>query len=65
MERACAEGTTLLASLFLARIDDRFIFKTDSTKLWFDRNDQAKGGLVHVADPQAGPVVTLMDILLV
>jgi Ca2+-binding RTX toxin-like protein len=45
--------------------DDRFIFRTTDTTLWFDVNGNAAGGLTMIADLQAGAVVTAADIVLV
>lgn len=43
----------------------RFIFDTQDTTLWFDRNGSAAGGLTLLADLQAGAEVTRQDIVLV
>ena len=45
--------------------DDRFIFRTTDTTLWFDRNGTETGGLTLVADLQAGASLTNADILIV
>jgi Ca2+-binding RTX toxin-like protein len=65
-------GVPLAAAQFQTRADtlaqdadDRFIFNTTDTTLWFDSNGNAAGGLTLVADLQAGAVVTYLDILLV
>jgi Ca2+-binding RTX toxin-like protein len=44
--------------------DDRFIFRTSDTTLWFDSNGNGTGGLTMVADLQAGATVAAADILL-
>ena len=43
--------------------DDRFIFRTTDTTLWFDSNGNAAGGLREIADLQAGATVTFADII--
>ncbi|TNC45933.1 hypothetical protein FHG66_19870 [Rubellimicrobium rubrum] len=48
-----------------AEANFRFIFEVDATKLWFDSNGSGAGGLVLVADLQAGATVTAGDIWLV
>ena len=62
----------LLASQFQSRADnlaqdanDRFIFRTTDQTLWFDSNGNGAGGLVLMADLQAGAVVTSADIMIV
>jgi hypothetical protein len=59
----------LAASRFIARADnlaqdadDRFIFRTTDTTLWWD--DDGKGGhaAVLIADLQAGAALTAADI---
>jgi len=62
----------LLASQFQSRTDnlaqdanDRFIFRTTDQTLWFDSNGNGAGGLVLMADLQAGAVVTSADIMIV
>lgn len=45
--------------------DDRFIFRTTDTTLWFDANGNVAGGLTQLADLQAGVVLTAGDILLI
>jgi Ca2+-binding RTX toxin-like protein len=62
----------LAASQFRARADnvaqdadDRFIFRTTDTTLWFDANGNAAGGLSLLADLQAGATLTAADFLLV
>jgi len=62
----------LLASQFQSRADnlaqdanDRFIFRTTDHTLWFDSNGNGAGGLVLMADLQAGAVVTSADIMIV
>jgi serralysin len=59
----------LAASQFRARADnlaqdgnDRFIFRTTDTTLWFDKNGSAAGGLTLIADLQAGAAVVAGDI---
>jgi Ca2+-binding RTX toxin-like protein len=59
----------LRASQFRARTDnhaqdanDRFIFRTTDTTLWFDKNGNAAGGLTLIADLQAGAVMVAADI---
>jgi Ca2+-binding RTX toxin-like protein len=42
--------------------DDRVIFRTTDTTLWFDKNGNAPGGLTLIADLQTGAVVTAADI---
>jgi Ca2+-binding RTX toxin-like protein len=61
----------LAAGRFVARGDnqaqdgnDRFIFDTDKTQLWYDRNGDRAGGLTLLADLQAGAVMTSGDIFL-
>ncbi|EYD78198.1 Alkaline phosphatase [Rubellimicrobium mesophilum DSM 19309] len=44
--------------------DVRFIFDTQDTSLWFDRNGSKDGGLKMVADLQAGATMAHDDILL-
>jgi len=62
----------LLAGQFQSRTDnlaqdadDRFIFRTTDQTLWFDSNGNGAGGLVLMADLQAGAVVTSADIMIV
>ena len=42
--------------------DDRCIFRTTATTLWFNENGNVAGGLVMVANLQASAVVTAADI---
>jgi Ca2+-binding RTX toxin-like protein len=65
-------GQQLSASQFQIRKDnlaqdsnDRFIFETETTKLWFDSNGSATGGLSLVADLQAGATMSAGDIWLI
>jgi len=60
------------AGRFVARADnlaqdgnDRFIFDTVKTELWYDRNGDRAGGLTLLADLQAGAVMTAGDIFLI
>ncbi|PYF09195.1 hypothetical protein C8J30_11068 [Rhodobacter viridis] len=62
----------LAAGAFVSRLDnhaqdanDRFIFRTSDTTLWFDADGNGAGAAVMVADLQAGAVVTVADIQLV
>lgn len=67
-------GRQLLASQFQVAMDNvlqgpaeaniRFIFEIDATKLWFDSNGSAAGGLMLVADLQAGARMGPSDIWL-
>ena len=45
--------------------DDRFIFRTTDTTLWFDGNGSAAGWLTLLADLQAGAVLTAADIWII
>lgn len=61
----------LAAGRFVARADnlaqdgnDRFIFDTARSDLWYDRNGDRAGGLTLLADLQAGAVMTAADIFL-
>ena len=61
----------LAAGRFVARGDnqaqdgnDRFIFDTVKTELWYDRNGDRAGGLTLLADFQPGAVMTAGDIFL-
>jgi Ca2+-binding RTX toxin-like protein len=62
----------VIASRFVTRADnlaqdadDRFIFRTTDTTLWFDANGNAGGGLSLLADLQAGAGVVAADLVLV
>lgn len=44
--------------------DDRFIFRTSDTTLWFDADGNGSGGAILVADLQAGAVLTAADIVM-
>jgi Ca2+-binding RTX toxin-like protein len=62
----------LAAGRFVARGDnlaqdgnDRFIFDTVKTELWYDRNGDRAGGLTLLADLQAGATMTAADIFLI
>lgn len=62
----------LAASQFQSRADnlaqdanDRFIFRITDKTLWFDNNGSAAGGLLLVADLQAGATLTAADIVLI
>ncbi|MDP8919670.1 MAG: calcium-binding protein [Pseudomonadota bacterium] len=67
-------GRQLMASQFqisedtvlqgAAEANIRFIFESDATKLWFDSNGSAAGGLLLVADLQAGASMGPADIWL-
>ncbi|TKD17713.1 calcium-binding protein [Rhodobacter capsulatus] len=63
---------TLAGSAFLTRADnlaqdadDRFIFRTTDTTLWFDADGTGAGAAVLVADLQAGATLTSADIMLI
>lgn len=43
--------------------DDRFIFRTTDTSLWFDANGNADGGLSLIADLDANARLTSADLL--
>ncbi|MGB8813618.1 MAG: hypothetical protein WCC57_10565, partial [Paracoccaceae bacterium] len=45
--------------------EDRFVFNTTTTALWFDSNGSAAGGLTLLVDLQAGATMTAADILLI
>ena len=72
--RQAVEGSGLVVGIVAARhfraradnlaqdADDRFIFRTTDTTLWFDRNGNVSGGLTLIADLQAGAVVTTANI---
>ncbi len=45
--------------------DDRFIFRTTDTTLWFDGNGSAAGGLTLLADLQVGAILTAADIWII
>jgi Ca2+-binding RTX toxin-like protein len=40
----------------------RFVWETDTTRLWYDSNGSAAGGLLLLADLQAGATLTAADI---
>ncbi len=46
-----------------ADADDRFIFRTSDTTLWFDRDGRGGADPVLIADLQAGAVLTAADII--
>ncbi len=66
-------GGTLLATQFVERANgnaaldgnDRFIFRTSDTTLWFDADGQGGKGPVLVADLQVGATLSAADFLLV
>ncbi|MEO8243389.1 MAG: calcium-binding protein, partial [bacterium] len=43
----------------------RFLFDTSDTSLWFDANGSGKGGLVMLADLQAGATLAAGDLFLI
>ncbi|MGB8814917.1 MAG: calcium-binding protein [Paracoccaceae bacterium] len=45
--------------------EDRFVFNTTTTTLWFDSNGSGAGGLTMIADLQAGVALTAADIVLI
>jgi Ca2+-binding RTX toxin-like protein len=45
--------------------DDRFVFRTTDTTLWFDQDGDGSAAAVLVADLQAGATLTSADLLLV
>lgn len=47
-----------------ADADDRFVFRTGDTTLWFDRDGAGGAGPVQIANLQAGAVVTAADIFI-
>ncbi len=63
----------LAAGRFVARTTnragdagDRFIFETDATRLWFDRDGNGRGfAPVLIADLQAGAFITSADIVII
>jgi Ca2+-binding RTX toxin-like protein len=69
-----AGGQQLSASQFQVANDNvlqgkaeagiRFIFEADATKLWYDSNGSAAGGLRLVADLQSGATMSAADIWL-
>lgn len=44
--------------------DDRFIFRSTDTTLWFDADGNGAGAAIMVADLQAGATMTASDILI-
>lgn len=63
---------TLAATAFRSRTDnlaqdadDRFIFRTTDTTLWFDQDGAGGADAIMVADLQAGATVTASDIVIV
>ena len=45
--------------------DDRFLFRTTDTTLWFDRDGNSSAAAVMIADLQAGATMNHADILIV
>jgi murein DD-endopeptidase MepM/ murein hydrolase activator NlpD len=63
---------TLAASQFLAQgtniahdADDRFIFRTSDTTLWFDQDGNGAAAPIMIADLQAGAVMNNTDIVII
>lgn len=66
MPGALAAGRFVAQASNLATdADDRFIFRTIDTTLWFDGNGSAAGGLTLLADLQAGATLTVADIWII
>ena len=45
--------------------NDRFVFRTSDTTLWFDADGKGGAAATLLADLKAGAVVTTADILIV
>ena len=66
------ESGPITAGQFRARADnpaqdadDRFIFRTHDTTLWFDEDGNGAGGPVMLANLQAGATMNFHDIIIV